>query len=80
VITFVMERAGISELGFLFNAAYMGGFAMAVYVPLTLYINWRYLPRSARPGALCSSMMIVASLVYVGFAIACIVWEVGRWL
>lgn len=77
-ITFAMEQMNVSELGFLFNAAYMGGFAMAVYVPLTLYINWRYLPRSARPGALCSSMMVIASLVYVGFAITCIVWEIGK--
>ena len=32
-ITWVMEARGVSELGFLFNAAYMGGFAMAVYCP-----------------------------------------------
>lgn len=76
LITFVMENAGITELGFLFNAAYMGGFAMAVYVPLTLYMNFRYLPKSARPGPVCGFMMIVASFVYVGFAVACIYWEI----
>ena len=48
-ITFVMEQYGVSELGFLFNAAYMGGFAMAIYVPLMLYINHRYLPKTAPP-------------------------------
>jgi len=75
VITFFMERRGVSDLGFLLNASYMGGFAMAVYVPLTLVLNHRLLPRSARPGWLCTSMMVVASAVYVGFAIACVIWE-----
>ena len=77
VITFVMEQYGVSELGFLFNAAYMGGFAMAIYVPLMLYINYRYLPKTAQPGKGCTAMMVIASLVYVVFAIACILWEVG---
>ena len=78
LITFVMEQKGVSELGFLFNAAYMGGFAMAIYVPLTLYINYRFLPKLAKPGGLCTVMMIIASLVYLGFAILSIVWEIGR--
>ena len=77
VITFVMEKYGVSELGFVFNAAYMGGFAMAIYVPLMLYINYRYLPKTAQPGKGCTAMMVIASLVYVIFAIACILWEVG---
>lgn len=77
-ITYLMERRHVTELGFLFNAAYMGGFAMAVYVPLTLYLNLRMLPRSARPGPLNVAMMTVASLVYVGFAVACLVWELAR--
>ena len=78
LITWVMEKWGVSELGFLFNAAYMGGFAMAIYTPLTLYINFKYLPKSARPGPACTFMMIVASCVYVGFAVACIVWEITK--
>ena len=77
VITFVMEQYGVTELSFLFNAAYMGGFAMAIYVPLMLYINYRYLPKSARPGKSCTVMMTIASIVYVSFAVACILWEVG---
>lgn len=79
VLTYFLEHH-IDNLAFLFNAAYMGGFAMAVYVPLTLYINWRYLPKSARPGSICTFMMIVASLVYVGFAVACIYWEIVKLL
>ncbi len=78
LITFVMEQMGVSELGFLFNAAYMGGFAMALYVPLTLYINRRFLPKFARPGGICTTMMILASLIYVGFAVSSIIWEIGR--
>lgn len=76
VLTYFMEARGISELGFLFNAGYMGGFAMAVYVPLTLYINYRFLPRPARPGPVCTAAMAVAAAVYGGFAICSIVWEV----
>ena len=75
LITYVMEKKGVSDLGFLFNAAYMGGFAMAIYVPLTLYINLKFLPKSARPSWICIIMMCIASLVYVGFAVSSIIWE-----
>ena len=77
VITYVMENAGVSELGFLFNAAYIGGFAMAIYVPLLLFCNHRYLPKSAKPGPVCTAMMAVASFVYIAFAVACLLWEFG---
>ncbi len=76
LLTYVMESRGVSDLGFLFNAAYMGGFAMAVYVPMTLYVNLRYLPASARPGKLSIVMMVLASTVYCGFAVSCLFWEV----
>lgn len=76
VLVAVLEHLGKGgNLGVLFSAAYMGGFAMALYVPLTLYMNLRYLPRSARPGPFNIGMMVLASLVYGGFAISCIVWE-----
>ncbi|MCW8129183.1 MAG: Nramp family divalent metal transporter [Planctomycetota bacterium] len=69
-ITFVMEHwKGTSGLAFLTNAAFMGGIAMAVYVPLMLYMNLRYLPKSARPGPFCIVMMLVATCVYTGFAV-----------
>lgn len=76
-ITFVMEARGVSELGFLFNAAYIGGFAMAVYVPLLLICNHKFLPASARPGKLCTVMMTIGSIIYIGFAISCLIWEFG---
>ena len=76
IITFIMERIGVSDLGFIFNSAYIGGFAMAIYVPLLLYLNKRHLPTSARPGISATAMMILASLVYAGFAVSSILWEV----
>ncbi len=76
-ITFVMERYGVSELGFLFNAAYMGGFAMALYVPLTLYMNFKYLPKAVRPGKICTVMTGASALIYIAFSVACLLWEVG---
>lgn len=77
LLTWIMEARAVSDLGFLLNAAYMGGFAMAIYVPLTLFINLRYLPKSARPKPLSVAMMVVASAVYVGFAIVCVCSDMG---
>ena len=65
----------ITALGFIFNAALLGGFSMAVYVPLTLYINLKHLPPSARPKALNILMMVVASSVYISFALYTL-WDV----
>lgn len=76
-ITAFMEWRGVSELGFLLNAAYMGGFAMAIYTPLLLFMNLRHLPPSARPGPLHITAMALASLVYCGFALACLYWEIS---
>ena len=42
-------RYDIAGLDFLFIAALMSGFVMAIYVPLILYMNLTYLPKSARP-------------------------------
>ena len=46
-----------------------GGFAMAVYVPLLLVINLRYLPVSARPRALNIVMVSIGAAVYISFAL-----------
>ena len=78
LITAVIEINNWSgQLGVLFNAAYMGGFAMAIYVPLTLFMNLKFLPKSARPGPLHIAMMSAASLLYGGFAIYCIYSEIA---
>ena len=78
IITYIMEQLNVSGLGFLFSAAYMGGFAMALYVPLTLYMNRRFLPSFAKPKAISTIMMLIASAVYIGFAISSLIWEISR--
>lgn len=77
LITAVTEICEIKQLGVLFNAAYMGGFAMAIYVPLTLYMNLKFLPKSARPGAAHIVMCVLASVLYIGFSVYCIWWEIS---
>lgn len=52
----------------LYNAL-INGVAMAVYVPCTLYINFKYLPKSARPGALNVFFVSAAGAVYIAFTI-----------
>ena len=72
--TWALDYFDVTDLGFLFNAALLGGFTMAIYVPLMLVVNLRTLPRSARPRAINIAMMIVASAVYGGFALYTL-WE-----
>ena len=62
------EKYGASGLDFLFISALIGGFAMAVYVPLLLYMNLTHLPKSARPGVINIFFMVLASAMYIGFA------------
>ena len=61
-------RYDIAGLDFLFIAALMSGFIMAVYVPLILYMNLTCLPKSARPGWINIVFMVLASAMYIGFA------------
>lgn len=70
-----LETRGITEMGFLFNAAYVGGICMAVYTPALLWINHRRLPRSARPGVFCTVMTALAALFYVAFSVQSLLWE-----
>lgn len=67
--TWFFERFAVSGLGFVFNAALLGGLAMALYVPLLLWVNLRVLPKSARPGPLSVAMVGLAALVYGCFAL-----------
>ena len=69
VSTWFFERFAVTGLGFLFNAALLSGLTMALYVPLMLYMNLRNLPPSARPGPVSIVMMLIASVVYGGFAL-----------
>ena len=62
------EQYDIAGLDFLFISALIGGFAMALYVPLLLYMNLTHLPKSARPGWSNIFFMVIASAMYIGFA------------
>lgn len=66
--TFVFERFLTGFDVILYNAL-INGVAMAVYVPCTLYINFRYLPKSARPGMLNVVLVGAAGAVYISFTI-----------
>ncbi|MEE2776359.1 MAG: Nramp family divalent metal transporter [Acidobacteriota bacterium] len=67
--TAFLELMNITALGFIFNAALLGGFSMAVYVPLTLYCNLKYLPVSARPKPLNIAMVAIGAATYISFAL-----------
>jgi len=73
--TWFFEQFRVGALGFLFNAALLGGFAMAMYVPLILYLNLSVLPPSARPGPVSILMVSIAAAVYGSFALFSL-WEV----
>jgi hypothetical protein len=60
---------------FLLSAGFFGGIAMAIYCPLTLLINVRFLPRAARPSPLRVAVLAAISIFYIAFAIAA-VWNV----
>ena len=75
--TFILEAFEITALGFIFNAALLGGFAMAVYVPLLLYLNLKFLPASAKPRLLNILMVSLASAVYISFALYTL-WALAR--
>jgi len=76
-LTWILERRGVTELGFLFNAAYMGGYAMAIYVPLLLIMNFRFLPKCARPRWICATATALVGVVYLAFAVASVLWTVN---
>jgi len=59
----------ISALDFFFFNAVVGGFAMALYVPLLLVINFKFLPKSAQPKAINVFMMVCAAATYISFAL-----------
>jgi len=47
---------------------FSGGIAMALYCPLMLPMNWRFLPPSARPSPLMLVLMTIVSAFYIGYA------------
>ncbi|MEK7795542.1 MAG: Nramp family divalent metal transporter, partial [Candidatus Hydrogenedentota bacterium] len=68
VSTWFFETYDVSSLDFFFLNAVGNGFAMALYTPLLLYMNFKLLPASARPGPFNVLMMVIASATYLSFA------------
>lgn len=50
-------------------SAILGGFSMAVYVPVLLYINNYRLPRPLRPGWISNIILSIAGIFYIFFVI-----------
>lgn len=67
--TWFFESFAVTVLDFFFIGAVLGGFAMAGYVPMLLYMNLRYLPRSARPGPVNVLMVALGGITYISFAV-----------
>jgi hypothetical protein len=71
--TWFFETFNVTVLDFFFISAMLGGFAMAGYVPMLLYMNLKHLPESARPKAFNIVMMVVAAITYISFAVYTVV-------
>lgn len=75
--TYVLEtNREVSALDFFFFNAVLNGFAMALYVPLMLVINFKYLPASAKPGPVNVVMVGLGAATYVSFAVYTVVDKV----
>jgi len=71
-LSYVLETSTRAQ-SFLFLTGFSGGIAMAIYCPLTIVLNRRFLPASARPGRWMTGFMGVASLFYMGYAVYSII-------
>jgi len=49
-------------------SAVLGGFTMAIYTPLLLYINNKKLPKPLRPGIITNIFLFLASIFYIIFS------------
>jgi len=75
VSTWFFETQQVGVLDFFFINAALNGGAMAIWIPLVLYCNLRFLPKSARPHPINIGVMLLATLFYLSFAVyTC--WEV----
>jgi hypothetical protein len=70
VLTYVYES--LPAILFLMGAGFFGGIAMALYTPLTLFINLRHLPPAQRPSRLRVGAMLLLSVFYGVFAVAAV--------
>ncbi len=70
ISTWVLETfPQVSALDFFFYNAVLNGFAMAIYVPLLLVLNIKYLPPSSRPKPLNIVMVLIGAVTYASFAL-----------
>ena len=67
--TWFFETFDVTVLDFFFIGAMLGGFAMAGYVPMLLYMNLKYLPKSVRPRLFNIAMVAMAGVIYISFAV-----------
>jgi hypothetical protein len=75
ISTWVLETfPEVSALDFFFYNAGLNGLAMALYVPLLLVINFKYLPKSAQPKPLNVLMVTIGAATYISFAVY-VVWD-----
>ncbi len=72
-LTYLYEA--LPPILFLLSAGFFGGIAMAIYCPLTLAINLRFLPPAVRPGRVRIALLVAISAFYTVFAVAA-VWNV----
>ncbi|MCI0408748.1 MAG: Nramp family divalent metal transporter, partial [Acidobacteria bacterium] len=68
LLTYLLETSTRAQ-SFLFVTGFAGGMAMAVYCPLMMWVNRRFLPACARPGRLMTGLMALVSLFYLGYAV-----------
>ena len=68
------ETHDVSILDFFFISAAINGFAMALYTPIILYLNLKYLPKSARPGPVNIFFVSCATLLYASFSLY-LIWD-----
>jgi Mn2+/Fe2+ NRAMP family transporter len=67
ILTYLYES--LPAILFLLSAGFFGGIAMAIYAPLILIANLRYLPPPAQPSLTRIVIMVAVSIFYISFAL-----------
>jgi len=75
-LTYLYES--LPAIVFLLSAGFFGGIAMAIYGPLILFANRRFLPPGQRPGPLATGALALVSVFYIAFAVVSVVVLLGR--
>ena len=76
----ILEFLGVPLLDFFFVNATINGIAMAIFAPVVLYLNLKYLPKFARPGPINIFMVLCGTLLY-GAGGVYVIWEkIAPWI